>query len=107
MSGELIAVAARDGDHLALQAFSDIGALLGMAIADLAMYLDPQAVILSGGVASSGELLRRPTDEALQQGLAVREKLPKTYVLTGTLGPAAGAIGVSHLASVTIGQTTV
>jgi glucokinase len=100
MTGEAIAAAARDGDPVALQAFSDIGALLGMAIADLAMYLDPQAVILSGGVASAGELLRRPTDKALQEGLAARGEEAATYLLTGTLGPAAGAIGIAHLASI-------
>jgi glucokinase len=99
MTGESIAAAAWDGDPLALRAFSDVGTLLGMAIADLAMYLDPQAVILSGGVASAGELLRGPTDKALQQGLAARDDVATTYLLTGTLGPAAGAIGIAHLAS--------
>jgi glucokinase len=99
MGGEQIAVGARNGDPLALEAFKYVGTWLGMAVADLVMYIDPEAVILAGGVGSSGELVRRPTDEAMRRSLAARSALAKTYVLSATLGPAAGAIGVAHLAS--------
>ena len=99
IAGELIAAAANNGDQLAVQAFYDVGRWLGLGIADLVMYFDPDAVILAGGVASAGELLRRPTAEALGRCLASQEEFVKTLVLTGTLGPAAGAIGVAHLAS--------
>ena len=45
VAGAAITMAARAGDPRALQAFADIGHLLGRGVADLVMCLDPEAVI--------------------------------------------------------------
>jgi len=99
MTGDTIAAAARDADPVALRAFADVGEYLGRGIADLVMCLDPAAVILAGGVAAAGELLRGPTDASLRRCLVARENLVQTQVLLGLLGASAGALGVAHLAS--------
>jgi glucokinase len=100
VTGDVIAAAAHDGDPLALQAFTDIGSALGRGLADLVMCLDPEAVILAGGVAAAGELLRSPTDASLHQCLVAREHFARTDVLISPLSGVAGALGVAHLASV-------
>jgi glucokinase len=99
VTGDSIAAAARDGDPVALQAFATVGEYLGRGIADLVMCLDPAAVILGGGVATAGELLRGPTDASLRRCLVAHEKMAETQVLIGLLGASAGALGVAHLAS--------
>jgi glucokinase len=99
MPGAAIAAAARSGDPLALQAFADVGRALGRGIADLVMYLDPAAVILGGGVAAAGELLRVPTDASLRQCLGTRNRSARTHILISPLSAVAGAIGAAHLAS--------
>ena len=86
-------------DPVALQAFAVVGEYLGRGIADLVMCLDPAAVILAGGVAAAGELLRGPTDASLQRCLVAHQKVAQTQVLIGLLGASAGALGVAHLAS--------
>jgi glucokinase len=101
-TGEAIAAAARDGDPVALRAFAKVGEYLGRGIADLVMCLDPAAVILAGGVATAGELLRAPTDASLRRCLVAHEKMAQTQVLIGLLGARAGALGVAHLASLQV-----
>ena len=99
MTGDAIAAAARDADPVALQAFANVGEYLGRGIADLVMCLDPAAVILGGGVAAAGELLRGPTDASLRRSIVAHENMAQTQVLIGLLGASAGALGVAHLAS--------
>jgi glucokinase len=99
VTGSEIAAAARDNDPLALQAFADVGRALGTGLADLVMCLDPAAVILAGGVAAAGELLRGPTDAALSECLIAREHIARTPVLISALSGVAGALGAAHLAS--------
>ena len=59
-SCEYIAQAARNGDSLAIKAFEYTGKKLGMALANITAIIDPEAIILSGGVAQAGELLLGP-----------------------------------------------
>lgn len=98
--GSEIAAAAERGDPAALQAFADVGEALGTGLADLVMCLDPEAVILAGGVASSGELLRAPTQAALRRSLSSRDQFTQIQVLTSSLGREAGSLGVAHLARI-------
>ncbi len=99
MTGEAIAAAAREADPPALQAFTDVGNFLGRGLADLVMCLDPEAVVLAGGVSAAGELLRAPTEASLRRCLVVREHIAQTSVVLGSLGAVAGAVGVAHLAA--------
>jgi glucokinase len=89
----------READPLAVQAFTDVGNFLGRGLADLVMCLDPEAVVLAGGVSAAGELLRAPTEASLRRCLVAREHIAKTSVVLGSLGAVAGAVGVAHLAA--------
>lgn len=106
VTGDSITAAARAGDPIALQAFAEVGESLGRGIADLVMCLDPAAVILGGGVAAAGELLRGPTEASLRRCLVAHESVVQTEVLVALLGPSAGALGVAHLASLQGGPYT-
>ena len=60
LTGASITEAARDGDAFALAAFARTGDWLGAGIASLSVVLDPECVIIGGGVVDAGELLLNP-----------------------------------------------
>ncbi len=61
--------AARAGDKLAKEIFEYTGTILGQAFADMVAFSSPQAIILFGGLAKSGDLLLKPVAEALEKSV--------------------------------------
>lgn len=55
-----IAVAAQRGDELAKKAFQITGSYSGRSLANLAVIFDPEAIILTGGLANAGHMLLDP-----------------------------------------------
>jgi predicted NBD/HSP70 family sugar kinase len=66
-TAEQIFAAARRGDSLAVQALEEEARRLALGIASIAPVLDPEAVILGGGVGRSGDLLLDPIRRELHQ----------------------------------------
>ena len=58
---------ASEGDLLALKAFEVTGDYLGRLLANTVAAFDPEAIILSGGLAEAGELLLRPTRKSFEE----------------------------------------
>jgi glucokinase len=61
--------AARRGDRLAIEAFERTGRILGMKLADSVAHLSPEAIILFGCLADSGELIFQPTKRSMEEHL--------------------------------------
>lgn len=59
-SAQDLVVAARRGNRRAQHLLEDIAHVIGLAVANLVSLLDPEIVILGGGVASAGRLLLDP-----------------------------------------------
>ncbi|MCM1377328.1 MAG: ROK family protein [Clostridium sp.] len=66
LTSEFICNAARQGDMIAKNVFDFTGGMLGMACANFAAILDPDAIVLAGGVAHAGELLTKPAEVAFR-----------------------------------------
>ncbi len=98
ISGPLVTAAARAGDAAALDAFGQIGYWLGSGLADLVQIVDPQVLVVGGGVIDAGDLLLRPTKLAFQEALAQRGRLPVGEVRGALLGNTAGVVGAADLA---------
>ncbi len=62
-----IAKAAEAGDEVALEAFRITGEMLGQALADVVHINTPEAIILFGGLAKSGEMIFAPTRKYLEE----------------------------------------
>lgn len=94
---KIIARAAARGDPLALEIFDFAGDCLAAAFASIVYLLQPEAIIVGGGVARSGRVLfdplRRHLRERLHPYFAERIK-----VLPARLGDRAGMIGCAVLA---------
>ena len=61
--------AAINGDKLAIDIFNYTGPILGEAFADMMVFSSPEAFILFGGLAKSGELLMKPLREAMDKNM--------------------------------------
>ncbi len=61
--------AAMAGDKLAKEIFNYTGEILGEAFADMAAFSSPQAFILFGGLAKSGDLLMKPIKESFDKNV--------------------------------------
>lgn len=85
------------GDKLARDVFEFTGDILGAALADFTVFSAPEAFVLFGGLAKSGELLMRPLRDSLEKNLMGIWK-GKVKVLLSDLKEADAAIlGASAL----------
>ena len=55
LDGPAVTEAARRGEDWALEAFEDVGGWLGVGLAGLVSALDPQLVIVGGGLSAAGD----------------------------------------------------
>lgn len=67
LTAKMIYDAAKNGDKLALEAFEFTGKVLGIKLADAAVHTSPEAIILFGGLAASGDLIFEPTKRYMEQ----------------------------------------
>lgn len=99
--GAAITAAAIDGDQRAQRVLTEIGGWLGVGIASLVAVLDPEVIVVGGGVSAAGELLLEPARESFRTYLTARGRRPEAAVIRAALGPDAGFIGAADLARVT------
>ncbi len=98
ISGRHVTEAAEAGDPVALQAFDSVGGWLGQGIADLVEVLDPERVVIGGGVSESGGLLLAPARRAYEAALCGRANRPHAELVLAALGNEAGVVGAADLA---------
>ena len=98
INGPMVTRAARDGDPVALAAFDQIGHWLGVAMADCVQVVDPQVIVVGGGVIDAGELLLKPARRGFEGALAQRGRLPVAEIRGALMGNVAGVVGAADLA---------
>lgn len=69
LTSKMIFEAAERSDRIALDAFDYTGSLLGMKLSDSVAHLEPEAIILFGGLASAGDLIFSPARKSLEENL--------------------------------------
>ncbi len=97
LTGEILTQAAKNGDQLAISAFNKQADWLGSACASYTLLLDPQAIVVGGGVVQAGELFLAPVRAAMKKYMpfAGTHLLPK--VIAAKFGNDAGVIGAADL----------
>ena len=104
LTGEVVAHAADDGDPLALELITEVGEWLGQGIADLAAVLDPEVVVIGGGVSVLGDLVLGPARDRLDRALPGRGFRPGPRVVVASLGAQAGLIGAADLVRTAVAE---
>ena len=93
---ELVAMAAEAGDIIALEIYERAGHYIGTAVASLIAILNPDLVIIGGGVAKAGRLIMEPiTRCAMIRSSIFREPGGGAQIVPAELGVDAGAIGAA------------
>lgn len=95
--GAAVTVAARDGDPTAIDALRIVGERLGVGIAAVITLLEPEAVVIAGGVSAAGELLVGPAREAARR-LLLPGLGSETEIRVADHGPHAGVRGAALIA---------
>lgn len=95
--GQHVTAAAADGDPLARDLVADLGRWLGAGIADLAAVLDPEMVVIGGGVADTGDLVLESARAEFRAQLSARGYRPELRIELAKLGNDAGIVGVADL----------
>jgi glucokinase len=98
LAGAMVTAAAEDGDLVARQAFASVGDWLGVGVANLVAALDPECVVVGGGVSVAGDLLLGPARTALTRSLVGAAHRVVPPLRRARLGPQAGVVGAADLA---------
>ncbi|MFJ2187027.1 ROK family protein [Kitasatospora sp. NPDC087861] len=75
LTAEKVFAQARDGEPAAVEAVRQEVDRLGYALAVVAALLDPDVVVLGGGIGRSADLLLRPLEQALHERSPLRPRL--------------------------------
>lgn len=89
--------AAASGDKLAKEIFEYTGKILGDAFADMIAFSSPQAIILFGGLAKSGDLLLKPIREEMEKAVMPVFKGKTKIILSELKESDAAVLGASAL----------
>lgn len=89
--------AAMAGDKLAKEIFNYTGEILGEALADMAAFSSPQAFILFGGLAKSGDLLMKPIRESFEKNVMPVFKGKSKILISELKESDAAVLGASAL----------
>jgi predicted NBD/HSP70 family sugar kinase len=97
ITAEHVFDAARAGDGVAISVVRDTAKYIGMAVANLVAIVDPQIVVLGGGIAEAGDLLLEPTRLELSRRISPASN-QHVRVMPAALGDAAAAVGAARAA---------
>ena len=89
--------AAVAGDKLAKDVFDFTGNILGEALADFITFSSPEAIVLFGGLAKSGDLLMRPLKESMDRNTMTVFKGKVKLLLSELKESDAAVLGASAL----------
>jgi glucokinase len=93
-TAEAVVDAARAGDAQAREALAGAGRWLGVAIANIVIALNPERVVIGGGVAEADDLILGPARAEVHR----RTRVPpfgRTEIVRAELGYEAGSIGAA------------
>lgn len=88
--------AAKQGDAVAKQIFNIVGEYLGVAMVSVVNLLNPEKIIVGGGVGQAGDLILNPIREAIQKR-CIPTSAAAVSVVPAQLGESAGVVGASIL----------
>jgi glucokinase len=97
VTAEMVIAAARLGDALALQLVEETVRFLAMGVANIISILNPQMVVLGGGLFQAGEILVEPVRREFKRWAQPLAAL-NVRVEASSLGEDAGLVGAGRLA---------
>lgn len=97
LSPELLATLARSGDPVALRVWQEVARALGFCLMSVIYLLNPEAIVIGGGVSEAGDLLFDPLRQVLRDSLT-DECFNHLAIVPAKFGNTAGILGSSAMA---------
>jgi glucokinase len=91
-----IAISAEKGDELSLEILDRVGNYLGLALGNYAVVMNPEKIVIGGGVSRAGEVLFKPIRD-YYKNYALEHLTGSIGIVPATLGNDAGVIGAAWL----------
>lgn len=92
----IIAAEAKKGDQVAIEVFEETGYYLGLGVANLINLLNPEMVVIGGGIAQAGDLILEPIRRSAY-ACAIRSLSRSCQIVPAELGDNAGIMGAVAL----------
>ncbi len=103
LTGPFITELAHDGDPVALDAIGSVARALGVGLSSIVNMLNPEVIVIGGGVIAAGEMLLGPA-RAEMRARALAPARDAVRVVAASYGEEAGMIGAALLARELVGQ---
>jgi glucokinase len=97
LTAEKVYDAGRDGDELALAVFKRLGEYLGVGLANLMSLIDPEIIVISGGVVNGWDLFAAEMYQQIAER-AFRATAQQVRIARAECGDNAGLLGAARLA---------
>jgi glucokinase len=97
LEADEIYAAGMRGDELAREVFCSVGVYLGIALANLVNLINPELIVIGGGVASGWKLFEAPMFEQLRER-SFSVPASRVKVVPAACGDDAGLLGAAFLA---------
>ena len=97
VTGDMVTEAARHGDTVSRGILVEVGHRLGVGIAGLVNVLDPDLVVVGGGVSEADDLLLAPARDSFRRSVEGLHHRPEVPIVPAALGGDSGAIGAAAL----------
>ena len=102
LTGQDVYSAIQESDPGALGLLREMGSWLGQAVASLTAVLDPEVVVIGGGVSVAGDLLLDPIRKGYLEHLPARGFRPELKIIGAEFVNNAGVVGAADLARVSL-----
>lgn len=89
--------AGREGDELALEVFRRMGVYLGIGLASLINLLNPEVIVIGGGLSNGWDLFEKPMNQQIiKRAFAIPAE--RARIIRAECGDDAGLLGAARLA---------
>jgi glucokinase-like ROK family protein len=96
ITGEMIHQCAIEGDPLAIEVLAETGRLLGIGLTNMINFMNPDRIIIGGGVAKAKEFILTPLKDVVR-GHALTPEARETDIVLSKLGDQGTVIGAVTL----------
>ena len=100
LTGAEVYQAITEGDPGALRILTELGTWIGETVASLSAILDPEVVVIGGGVSQAGDLLLNPIKQAFVANMPAHGFRPELEIKTAEFVNDAGVVGAADLVRV-------
>jgi glucokinase len=97
LTGPFVTELAHDGDPVAQDAIATVGRALGVGLASIVNVLNPEVIVIGGGVIAAGEMLLEPARAEMRRR-ALAPARDAVRIVPAEFGDEAGMIGAALMA---------